>query len=185
MILFRCFPWDREAKAAARGGPLWFPRMLQGAGRHDNPLTYGCLYVSEEPLSPVVERLARFRGRELTPDKFVSFGRNVALATIELPKEAELVDLDDPRVLANEGLKPSRVATNDRSVTQGQASELFGAHEDAVGLRWWSTFESLWANVTLFDRAGPALGVSDLHALDVGDDVVREAAEFLGLPIAT
>ena len=104
MILFRCFPWDREAKAAARGGPLWFPRMLQGAGRHDNPLTYGCLYVSEEPLSPVVERLARFRGRELTPDKFVSFGRNVALATIELPREAELVDLDDPRVLANEGL---------------------------------------------------------------------------------
>jgi len=185
VTLFRCFPWDREAEAATRGGALWFPRMLQGAGRHDNPLTYGCLYVSEEPLSPVVERLARFRGRELTPDKLVSFGRDLALATIELAGDAEVVDLDDPRVLAKEGLKPSRVATNDRSVTQEQASELFIAHEGAMGLRWWSTFESLWANVTLFDRAGPALEVADLHALDVGDDVVLEAAEFLGLPIST
>ena len=185
MILFRCFPWDREAKSGARGGPLWFPRMLQGPGRHDNPLAYGCLYVSEEPLSPVVERLARFRGRELTSDKLVSFGRELALAALELSEAAELVDLDEPRVLVQEGLKPSQIATNDRSVTQMQASELFEAHPTAVGLRWWSTFESLWANVTLFDRADPVIEVTDVHELDVGDDVVREAAEFLGLPIST
>jgi hypothetical protein len=184
-MLFRCFPWDREAKSGARGGPLWFPRMIQGAGRHDNPLAYGCLYVSEEPLSPVVERLARFRGRPLTSDKLVSFGRELALATLELSADAELVDLDEPRVLVTERLRPSQIATNDRSVTQAQASELFDGHAEAVGLRWWSTFESLWANVTLFDRAEPTLQVADIHLLDVGDDVVREAAEFLGLPSLT
>lgn len=168
-----------------RGGPAWFPRLLQGAGRHDNPLLYGCLYVSEEPLSPVVERLARFRGRQLTPDKLISWGRPVALATLELPEEAEIVDLDEPEVLEREGLRPSRVATNERSLTQAQASDLFGQHASAAGLRWWSTFESLWANVTLFDRAEAALAVADVHALDVGDDVVREAAEFLGLAVST
>lgn len=185
MILFRCFPWDREAPAATRGGALWFPRLLQGDGRHDNPLLYGCLYVSVEPLSPVVERLARFAGRHLTADKLVSFGLPVSLATLELGDDAEIVDLDEPRVLQEEGLRPSRVATHDRTLTQAAAAGLFERHAGAVGLRWWSTFESLWANVTLFDRPEPALAVVDVHPLEVGDDVVREAAAFLGLPIPT
>jgi hypothetical protein len=52
-------------------------------------------------------------------------------------------------------------------------------------VRWWSTFESLWANVTVFDRADPALDVADVQPLEVGDDVVVEAAAFLGLAIST
>jgi hypothetical protein len=84
-----------------------------------------------------------------------------------------------------EDLRPSEVATNDRSTTQVQAADLFQRHTGALGLRWWSTFESFWANVTLFDRAEAFVDVSDVQPLDVGDDVVREAAEFLGLPIST
>ena len=37
MILFRCLAWDKASAANARGGAVWFPRMLQGDGRHDNP----------------------------------------------------------------------------------------------------------------------------------------------------
>jgi hypothetical protein len=77
------------------------------------------------------------------------------------------------------------VATNDRSTTQAQAAELFQRHGGVLGLRWWSTFESLWPNVTLFDRAETALDVADVHRLDVGDDIVLEAAEFLGLSVST
>jgi hypothetical protein len=185
MMLFRCFPWDREAADTARGGARWYPRLLQGAGRHDNPLLYGCLYASLDPLSPIVERLARFRGQELTADKLISFGLPVALGTLALPEEAELLDLDDPTVLVREDLRPSEIATNDRATNQVQAADLFQRHRDALGLRWWSTFESFWPNLTLFDRAEAALSVEDVHTLDVGDDVVREAAGFLGLPIAT
>jgi hypothetical protein len=36
--------------------------MQQGAGRHDNPELYGCLYASEESVSAVAEQLAPFRG---------------------------------------------------------------------------------------------------------------------------
>jgi hypothetical protein len=185
VILFRAFPWDEKVAAGTRGGALWFPRMLQGPGRHDNPTLYGCLYVSEEPLSPVVERLARFRGRTLTADSLVNRRLPVALAALSLTEQSSLIDLDEPAVLEREGLRPSRVATHDRSVTQEGAAQLFEAHADAVGVRWWSTFESLWANVTLFDRAEASLTVEDVKPLELGDDVVVEAADFLGLPIST
>ena len=185
MILFRCFAWDEGVSARARGGALWFPRMLQGEGRHDNPSLYGCLYSSVEPLSAVVEQLAGLVGTSLEPPDLFRHGKPLALGALELPNESEILDLDEPSVLVREGLRPSRVATNERSVTQELAGDLFARHERVVGLRWWSTFEALWPNVTLFDRAETALAEADVHGLDVGDDVVREAAEFLGLPIAT
>jgi hypothetical protein len=181
VILHRCFAWDREAAPEARGGALWFARMLQGHGRHDNPLVYGCLYVSESPLSALVEQLARFTGRELRPDMLRRHGLALGLAALALPDGTEVVDLDDPRTLAAEDLRPSLVATHERARTQSDAAALFERHPEAAGLRWWSTFEAQWANVTLFDRAGPALGVEDARALDVDDEVVVEAAVFLGL----
>ena len=82
-------------------------------------------------------------------------------------------------------MRPSQVATNDRSVTQAGAAELFSRHPEASGLRWWSTIEALWPNVTLFDRAGDFLAVEDVHPLELGDGIVVEAAEYLGLSIAT
>ena len=54
MILYRCFAWDERAGPAGPDGPLWFPRIYQGEGRHDNPDRYGCLYLSASPLSTVV-----------------------------------------------------------------------------------------------------------------------------------
>ena len=66
MILHRCFPFSARARVDAADGPLWFPRPLQGEGRHDNPDVYGCLYLSDRPVSPVVEQLAAFRGQRLS-----------------------------------------------------------------------------------------------------------------------
>jgi hypothetical protein len=155
--------------------------MLQGEGRHDAATLYGCLYVSSEPVSALVEQLAGLTGTSIEPPDLFRHGHPLALAAVELDDGAELLDLDDPAVLVHEELRPSRVATNDRATTQGQASELFQRHREVGGLRWWSTFESLWPNITLFDRAETALEVSDVQQLEVGDDVVREAADFLGL----
>jgi hypothetical protein len=183
VILFRCLAWDRAASPRARGGPLWFPRMLQGNGRHDNPEVYGCLYVSVEPVSAVAEQLQRLAGTSLEEPDLVRRGLPLALAAIDFDERAELVDLDDPAVLVGEGLRPSQVATNDRSLTQTGAGEIHARHPQAVGLRWWSTIEALWPNVTLFDRADELLGVEDVQPLELGDGIVIEAAEYLGLPI--
>jgi hypothetical protein len=158
--------------------------MLQGDGRHDVPSLYGCLYASSEAVSTVVEQLARFAGTELSAAELARRGRPLALATIELSGDGEVVDLDEPLVLAAEGLKPSIVATGERARTQADAAELYQRHPQAAGIRWWSTFESQWLNVTLFDRAAEALAVEDVRTLSLADDIVADAAGFLGLPVA-
>jgi hypothetical protein len=181
VILHRCFAWNERAGVRDPDGPLWFPRAYQGEGRHDNPDVYGCLYLSDHPLSALVEQLARFRGQRLLPSLLRRRGLPLALADLELDDHAELVDLDDPAVLRRERLKPSRVATRQRSTTQPQARLLHERHPDAAGLRWWSVHEALWMNVTLFDRAAAVLRLLSVRTLNVDDPAVVEAADFFGL----
>jgi hypothetical protein len=184
VILHRCLAWNERAAPDAPDGALWFPRPYQGEGRHDNPTVYGCLYLSEQPLSCVVEQLARFRGQRLGAALLLRRGLPLALAELELPDEAQLLDLDDPAVLRRERLRPSRLATRERTITQPEALALHEKHAKAAGLRWWSTFESQWLNVTLFDRASPALRLVAVRVLDVGDEAVAAAADVLGLRLA-
>ena len=181
MALHRCFAWDRRAADAEPDGPVWFPRVYQGEGRHDNPDRYSCLYLSTSPLSTVVEQLARFRGQRLLPSLLRRRELPLALADLELDDEVELLDLDDPVVLRRERLRPSLVATRDRRVTQPQALALHDRHRQVAGLRWWSTYEALLPNVTLFDRAAPHLSVRSVRVLTIEDPTVMEAAEFFGL----
>jgi hypothetical protein len=181
VLLHRCFAWNERADATDPDGPLWVPRVFQGEGRHDNPDLYGCLYLSLTPLSTLVEQLARFRGQRLLPSLLRRRGLPLALAELDLDDPAPLVDLDDPAVLRRERLRPSRVATRHRDVTQPQARQFFDHHPAAAGLKWWSTYESQWANVTLFDRAVPALRVRSTRALTLDDPLVVEAADFFGL----
>lgn len=182
MILFRCFARRQDADAQGEGGPLWFPRPRQGQGRHDNPAEYACLYLTEHEISSAVEQLTRFRGEpSLESWMLRRRGLPLALATVQLDDAVELVDLDHPPVLTRERLRPSLVATHERKVTQPQALRLWRRHREAAGLRWWSTFEALWANVTLFDRAAPSLRLLDVRELTLEHPVVVEAAEFLGL----
>jgi hypothetical protein len=183
VILHRCFPMAARVRSDAPDGPLWFPRSLQGDGRHDNPDVYGCLYVADRPVSCVVELLAAFRGQRLSAALLRRRGLPLALAAIELADAAELVDLDDPRTLRREGLRPSAVATRQREMTQPQALDLFRRHPGAAGLRWWSIWESQWANVTLFDRAAAALRVVGTELLTVEHPVVVEAAEMFAMRI--
>ena len=181
MILYRCFAWNERARPDRPDGALWFPRRYQGDGRHDNADLYGCLYLSERPLSCIVEQLARFRGQRLSAALLRRRNLPLALAELELPEGAELVDLDDPAVLRRERLRPSRVATRAREVTQPQARALHEGRPEAAGLRWWSTFESLWTNVTLFDRAAPGLRLASIRALALEDEETVAAADVLGL----
>jgi hypothetical protein len=183
VILHRCFPWADRAGAGEPGGALWLPREHQGDGRHDNPDEYGCLYVAGNQLSAVVEQLAVFREGDLTEESLLRDGLPLALAAIELPDVVQIIDLDDPELLMREELRPSRVATRHREVTQPQALALYRRHRFAAGLRWWSTFEALWPNFTIFERAAKRLQLRDVRALSLDDPAVVEAAAFLGLAV--
>ena len=182
MILWRVLPWREDARPTEPGGALWFPRELQGAGRHDNPDVYGCLYVGESPVSPIAEALAPFRGSgRLMEAMLVRSNVRLALAELSLPDDSQILDLDDPRVLLEVDLRPSRVATGSRAITQADAAALFARRPSLLALRWWSAIEASLANLTLFDRAQSALALTDVRRLALGDTSVREAAELLGL----
>jgi hypothetical protein len=130
----------------------------------------------------IVEALAPFRGAgELRPSMLLRGGRPLALAELQLDERVSLLDLDDPRVLTRERLRPSQVATRARAVTQRQSAELFERHERSGGLLWWSTFEASWRNVTLFDRAAGGLEARSCTELGLDDPRLVEAAELLGL----
>ena len=182
MILWRVFPDGTTAAAGDPGGPLWFPREHQGGARHDNPDAYGCLYVSERGASAVAEALAPFRGRgALRGAMLHRAGLPLSLAELELREPAALVDLDEPRTLEEAGLRPSRVATRRRDVTQADALRLYRDEPRAAGLRWWSTIEASWLNVTVFDRARRRLRVRAIEPLTVEHGTVVEAAGAIGL----
>ena len=181
MIVHRCFAWSVRARLHEQDGALWVPRAFQGEGRHDNPDVYGCLYLSGAEVPAVVEQLARFRTQRLQPSLLRRRGLPLAVAALALDDDVEIVDLDDPRVLVRERLRPSVVATRQRPVTQPQARALHDKHPRAAGLRWWSTFEASWVNYTLFDRVVPRLTVVSVRALPLDDDAVVAAADYLGL----
>jgi hypothetical protein len=183
VTLYRCFAWDRSARHDAPDGALWVPRPFQGDGRHDNPAHYGCLYLADRSVSCTVEQLAAFRGQRLTAALLRRRGLPLALARIALDDRAALIDLDDPAILRRERVRPSQVATRDRAVTQPQALRLHSRHPHAAGLRWWSTWEASWINVTLFDRAAPRLRVEDVEELTLAHPALLEAADVFGLRV--
>jgi hypothetical protein len=184
VILWRLLPLAPDVAPSSPGGALWFPRQLQGTGRHDNPDRYGCLYLSESPMSAVAEGLAQFRGAGvLTQGMLVRANLPMALVQVDCEDGRKLIDLDDPDVLTRTRLRPSRVATKARAITQAYAARIFDAHPAAVGLRWWSTLEASLTNFTLYDRAAPALRLIDSETLTLEHSATREAADLLGLAI--
>jgi RES domain len=184
LIFWRVLPWRANASTSEPGGALWFPRELQGAGRHDNPDLYGCMYAAEDPVSAAAEALVPFRGAgQLTRAMLIRSGLPLALAQLEYPGARELIDLDDPPTLTRARLRPSQVATNERSPTQTYAARLFVDFPQAGGLRWWSTLEASLINVTLFDRVASELRVGNVEELTVAHGVTQAAGELLGLDL--
>jgi hypothetical protein len=183
-MLFRLFPLDRAAESGAPGGPLFIPRSLQGRGRHDNPEQYGAFYASAVPVSVVAEYLRLYVGPAFPERALRSAGLPYAIAGIEDARLGPLPDLDDPGELSARALRPSLVATGNRSATQRWALRIY--REGHEGFRWWSTIEASWSNVTLFaERAVPKLTVTGApEPLTLDHPVLLQAAEVVGVRLS-
>ena len=160
------------------------PRDRQGGGRHDDPERYTALYLAREAVGAVAEAIQAFRGQELSAATLIRpDGSRRALATLDDTGLPGLVDLDDPRVLTARRLRPSRVATGVRRITQRIAADAFD--DGAIGLAWWSTLESSWTNVTLFrERLEASPPLVDTVVLTLDHPALVEAAERLGVRLA-
>ena len=179
-MLYRVFPEVPGTRPREAGGPLYVARHLQGSSRHDDPSRYGALYTSRSPESAVAEALQAFRGRDIEPRHLVRTGRQLSLAAIDESRLGTLPDLDDPAELVRRSLRPSAVATHDRSITQPEAAAIFD--DGHPGFSWWSTIEASWANVTLFvERASRGLRISGTpEPLSVGHPALVAVAERMG-----
>jgi hypothetical protein len=182
MILYRVFSWNGSSRRGEAGGPLYVPRSRQGSGRHDNPELYGAVYCALEPVGCIAEALQPFRNQAVGPGDLERHpGMALALVELELSADVRLCNLDEPGELQRRSLRPSRIATLDRRLTQELAAHLF--HEGLGGCLWWSVLESLWINATLFaERISGALAIrSGPRRLALADPDVGAAARRLGI----
>ena len=184
MILYRVFPWGKTSTGSELGGPLYVSRAAQGQGRHDLPSRDGVLYSSQNPVSAIAEWLQMFRTRPLRSIHFgPAHGLVRALARLELSDAVRLLDLDDPRVLVRQAIKPSELMTHVRQITQKWAARLYD--QGHPGFFWPSSLESQWINATLFEtRVRNHLRlVGESQSLTPEMPEVRQAATALGMEI--
>jgi len=184
-LLYRVFRGIDGADLHARGGPLYVPRERQGAGRHDSPGRYGAFYAARTAEGATAEAIQAFRGRGLTDEDLINVdGSGLSLATIDDAGLEDVVDLDEPAVLVEQGWRPSAVASRVRVTTQAMAAHLFD--EGARGLSWWSTLDAAWTNVTLFAErtiAGGEIVVEAVERLDTKQATVVAAADHLSISL--
>lgn len=183
--LFRIFPWDKGTRDPFHsGGAFFVPRSKQGPGRHDIPHLDGVLYTSVELLSVFAEHIQGFRGTALRaedlqrPDGLVN-----AVAQFRLEDEPNLLNLDDPKILARYQIRPSQVMTRHRPTTRELSQRLYNT--GVSGFLWPSSLESSWINASLyFERIKSSLSlISEIRPLSVQIPEFQAAAEVLGIEI--
>ena len=178
--LWRVFPWDARAAEGKPFSPSFVPGAT-GRGRFDLPRDLSpVLYLAESEEHAVAELLQPWRGGRLTAAQLERAGHPLALARVEIPKTARLIDLCDPAILEDLAVRPDVTASRLRERTQPIARSAWDHGGD--GLRWWSSFWGDWHTVVLFTgRVGDALGFSKPTPLSLERASVRRAAGLLGM----
>ncbi len=179
MRLYRVFPYVPGATADEPGGAFFRPRG--GYNRADSPIpgAYRCLYAGDTPEGSIAEAFGRFDTWdraliEAEPALPQLPGSKFALAAYELAANAPLRNLDDPRVLMEEALRPSDVVTRDRAISQTWAARVEATHRYA-GVSWWSYYDSRWSSTALWDVARLTL-LGDPEPLRFGAAEISKAA---------
>jgi hypothetical protein len=155
LLLWRAFPWDPAATAAAPFTAAYL-QPGQTSGRfdlHDRPPVR---YLAESPEHALGELLQGFRGSTIRAAHLKRHGLPLALVRVRLSPSlgARLADCTDPATLLHLNLRPDELAHHDRRVTQAVARRLHQGGES--DFRWWSALSGAWHSVVLFtDRVAP------------------------------
>jgi len=182
-VLYRVCVVHPDARRVTDNGHPLFVWPRQGAGRVDDPAgDYLVLYLAASPEAAVAEALGRYprwTPPVLAVPPAAPPGSVLALAAYD--GEPRVCDLDDARRLGSLGLRPSRVVTRERAVTQAWARRLYETGEWA-GVSWWSAYDADWTSIGLWDRS--ALSVASVAPLALDQPAVVAAAERILRPIA-
>lgn len=184
MLAYRIFPYLARATPGEPGHPLYEHRPQRG-GRIDHP-DYFVWYLGRSPEVAVGETFGDLA--EWDPSMFeVPFlpGARRALGHFHLPDELRLLDLDDPVVLAERGLRPTHVVVRNLAVTQAWGHAIWAErdpHEPATrrwqAVQWWSYHHPSWPVVASWVRPE----VIRVEELTLDHPAVVEAARTLNRP---
>ncbi|MEU7869416.1 RES family NAD+ phosphorylase [Dactylosporangium sp. NPDC049140] len=169
MLVYRVFPHLPSAAPGQPGHPSYL-HPGRGGGRLDNPASYSVWYLSYDPCGAIGEV---FGNRQTWPDTMFTEkrlpGSRKALATLRLPDDLSILDLDDPQVLLDRGLRPSQVVARNRAVTQAWALRIFDERNDRrerlwYGVAWRSFQRPQWRLLGYWGSAEPVVvNVEPLH----------------------
>ncbi len=173
MTVFRVFPRDPEAKETEPGGPLFRP--VSRAGRIDNPKRYRALYAAGEPECAIAELLGDLPVWDDRTFVHVS-GHRLAMATLEIPDDQRVFEMDDPSNLVMLGLRPSRVVSRNRTVTQTWSERVFEMGRSR-GVAWWSYYNPDWVVFGLWNLKGAS--VSHVETLSLDTPAVLSSARAI------
>lgn len=177
--LYRVITWVPGARAGHPGHPLHVPRNSQGSGRIDNPDAYGVLYASTTPDGAIAEAFGHLPA--WSDAMFRVPGRGMrALAAYRLTDD-RVLDLDDPAELLARALRPSRVVTRDREVTQAWARAIFSEGRWA-GVSWWSRYDARWTSAAVW-AIGALRASRRVTPLGLTVEAVARAALVLNRPL--
>lgn len=182
MKVFRVFPYDANAAPNEPGGVSYMPP--QGAGRIDNPQFYDAFYVSDAAAGACAEAFnygayrqywsqAMLRGLPGLPDS------RPALASFDL-RDRPICDLDEPRELIAQSLRPSSVVTRDYALSQVWALRLFEARRWS-GVKWWSYHDPRWGSIGFWDET--VIRSHAVEELTLQHPAIAEAAKVLQIQI--
>lgn len=175
MLLYRVFPYLDSAKPGEPGHPRYV-HPAQGKGRWDNASAYLAWYLASERTSAVAEVFANLTNWRDAMFPFPQIaGARRALGVYRLPDDLPYVDLDDPQILVDRGMRPSQVIERNRPYTQGKALEIFN-EKRWNGIRWWS-FHRPESRVWCLWEIDPVC--ETVEALDLSHVAVRDAAAAL------
>lgn len=181
MLVYRVFPYLPAARPGEPGHPLYQHRPQRG-GRIDHP-DYHVWYLSRQPEAAVGETFGNLAVWDRSMFSFPLLpGSQRALGVFRLPDDLRLLDLDDPRVLVELGLRPTQIVTRNLAVTQQWGHRIWSQrdpHDPSLrrwqAITWWSYHRPTWEVLGCwltpeFDH---------VEEIDLGHVAVREAAAAL------
>jgi hypothetical protein len=178
VLLYRVFPYLNRSAKGEPGHPLYTP-AVQGGGRWDNPGLYVCRYLATTPEAAVGEafgHLATWSAGMLISPSLNDAARSLGIYRLD-EDLSPILDLDDPEVLAERGIRPTHVVVRNRPRTQAIAARIYREGRWA-GIQWWSFYRPQWPVVALWEGDLTVERVENLAPHPALDDAARELAKL-------
>lgn len=178
---FRVHPYLPTAGLGEKGNPFY---VVPGARNYriDNPDEYSALYVSESAAGAFAES---FANRAIWTPEILACPADMPgsqKVLTEYEGDIDLVNLDDGHELSALDIKPSRVVSRNRQMTQAWALGIYRSRGGA-GVRWWSYHDPDWISVGLWDPSG--LRVVRSTPIDLNNNSLIEASGALNRQVKT